>query len=315
MKQVLSIGRSGSFSKAAKALGIAQPTLSKSIARLEDELGVKLFDRSGWRAQMTPMGAFLVEQAEQLVDEATRLDRNIQLIARGEIGEVKIGLGPALKTRFMPRLAAAILRRHPDLRLTIMSEDAVQLMSGVKSGAFDLVVLANGPVIRDPDLISFDVMEEPGVAVACPDHPLAGKSRISIAEFAEHHIVASATSSTAPPMLYAMPEITQVKLAKRPFKPRVVTNDLDTTLEMVRQGLAIYAGPEHVVRPSLDRGEVVRLDVDWSFTYRAVAAMTPAASLSPILRQVVGYAQAVGAEMLSRNTAAPEPAREIEPAA
>ena len=314
MKQVLSIGRSGSFSKAAKALGIAQPTLSKSIARLEDELGVKLFDRSGWRAQMTPMGEFLVGQAEHLVDEATRLDRNIQLIARGEIGEVKIGLGPALKTRFMPRLAATILRRHPNLRLTIMSEDAVELLGGVKSGAFDLVLLANGPVVGDRGLISFDVMEEPGVAVACAGHPLTRRSRISIAEFAEHPIVGTATSSTATPMLYAMPEIAQLRHAKRPFKPRVITNDLDTTLEMVREGLAIYAGPQHVVQPSLDRGEVVRLDVDWSFTYRAVAAMTPAASLSPILRQVVSYAQAVGAEMLSRNTSAPA-GRPIEPTA
>jgi DNA-binding transcriptional LysR family regulator len=161
-----------------------------------------------------------------------------------------------------------------------------------------MIILANGAVIGERDLLSFDIMEEPGVAVACPDHPLTARTHISIAEFASYDIVASATSSTAPPMLYAMPEISQLRHAKRPFKPRVVTNDLDTTMALVSQGVAIYAGPEHVVRPALDAGHVVRLDVDWSFTYRAVAAMTPAASLSPILRQVVGYAQEVGGAML-----------------
>jgi DNA-binding transcriptional LysR family regulator len=214
----------------------------------------------------------------------------------------------------MPSLAAMIIRRHPRLQLTVMAESAVELLRGVKSGAFDLVVLANGPVEGEKDLIAFDVMDEPGVAVACPGHPLAGRSKISIAEFAEHDLIGTATSSTSTPLLYAMPEISQMRYAKRPFRPRIVTSDLDTTMELVRQGLAIYAGPEHIVRPSLDLGSVVRLDVDWSFTYRAVAAMTPAASLSPLLRQIVGYAQEVGAEMLSRNAVTAAPRRVVEPA-
>src|SRR6185312_15334785 len=97
MSQVVAIAQHGSFGKAAAELGISQPTLSKSIARLEDELRFKLFDRSGWRAQLTPLGAFVVERAERLVAQSQRFEREVDLFALGEFGEVRIGLGPVLR--------------------------------------------------------------------------------------------------------------------------------------------------------------------------------------------------------------------------
>ncbi len=299
MRQVLAIGRHGSFSKAAKELGIAQPTLSKSVARLEDELGVMLFDRSGWRAQMTPMGEFFIKQASSLVDEAHRLDRNIQLIARGEIGEVKIGLGPILRAAFMPKLAAEINTRHPKLKLTIMADSATSLLQGVNSGAYDLILVAETAVATEVGLVSYIVIEEPGVAVAAPGHPLEGRAGISVAEFGSYNVIGSAISSTSTPMLYTMPELSHETRTHNGFNPMIVTNDLETTLDLVRRGIGVYAGAAHAVMPSIQRGELVRLDVDWSYTYRAVAAMTVAASLSPMLRQIVGYAEAVGSELMA----------------
>ena len=85
MRQVASIARLGSFGKAAQELGISQPTLSKSIARLEDELRFKLFDRTGWRAQLTPMGEFIVERANRVILEARRFERDIDLFGLGEL--------------------------------------------------------------------------------------------------------------------------------------------------------------------------------------------------------------------------------------
>ncbi len=297
MRQVLAIGRHGSFSRAAKELGIAQPTLSKSIGRLEDELGLRLFDRSGWRAQMTPIGEFVVGQVENFVNDADQLDRTVQLVARGELGEIKIGIGPALRRTFMPRLAAAIITRYPKLRLTINAMNPLELRRAVRSGDLDMIILADTAVAQERNLVKFEVLSESGVAVASPSHPLAEKRNISISEFASYDVIGTFSTITNAPLLYAMPELSQLKIAKRPFQPRIITNDLDTTLDLVRRGLGLYAGAEHIVRPALEAGDVVRLDVDWSFTYRAVAAMTPAASLSPVLQQVVSYAREVAARL------------------
>ena len=117
MRQVLAIHRHGSFVKAAEEVGVAQPTLSKSIARLEDELGLKLFDRSGVGAKVTPMGALLVQRAKSIIAEAERLSRDIELVAAGQIGEARIGIGPALRRTFLPRFVGTLAARHPALRL------------------------------------------------------------------------------------------------------------------------------------------------------------------------------------------------------
>jgi LysR family hydrogen peroxide-inducible transcriptional activator len=161
LRQVMAIGRNGSFSKAAKDLGIAQPTLSKGIARLEDELGVRLFDRSGWSAKMTPIGEFIARQAETILNEAHQLDRNVQLFARGELGDLKIGLGPALRTTFMPRLAAMVLTRHPHLRLTIRTASSIELRHAMHSGDLDMIILADTAIAQEQNLVIVEVMVEP----------------------------------------------------------------------------------------------------------------------------------------------------------
>ena len=70
MRQILAITQYGSFAKAAEALGVAQPSLSKSIARLEDKLKVKLFDRSALGSALTPIGELIVERAARIVTES-----------------------------------------------------------------------------------------------------------------------------------------------------------------------------------------------------------------------------------------------------
>lgn len=147
MRQVLAIHRHGSFAKAAEAVGVAQPTLSKSIARLEDELGLTLFDRSGSGARVTPMGALLVSRAEIVIGEAERLARDIELAAAGQIGEARIGVGPAMRS-FLPAFAQALAVRFPQLRLKLNVDLRDRLLADLRTGALDLVITAQSP---DPD--------------------------------------------------------------------------------------------------------------------------------------------------------------------
>jgi len=119
LRHMMSIHRMGSFARAAEQLGLAQSTLSKSIARLEDQLGLRLFERSGAGAVVTPMGAVVIAGAERIVEEAERLRRDVELAAAGDLGEIRIGLGPAFRPRFLPRFTEAIVRRWPRLKLMI----------------------------------------------------------------------------------------------------------------------------------------------------------------------------------------------------
>jgi DNA-binding transcriptional LysR family regulator len=293
MSQVVAIAQHGSFGKAAGEIGISQPTLSKSIARLEDELGFKLFDRSGWRAQLTPLGAFVVDRAERLIAQSRRFEREIDLFALGEFGEVRIGLGPVLREEFMPRLAAEIVRRHPSLQPTLLSEGRTSLLQGLAAGAYDLLFVAQGDDLAERGLLSMEVMRDPAVAVASPSHPLAGCDRIALREFLQHPVAASARSASAAPAIFPLPHLS----APADFRPTVVANDIRTSITLAQQGFCTYVGSGHLLRAALESGQLVRLDLDFTYEFHTVAVMTPAAAHSPLLNRIVAYAQEIGARL------------------
>lgn len=293
MTQVVAIAQHGSFGKAAGELGISQPTLSKSIARLEDELGFKLFDRSGWRAQLTPLGVFVVDRAERLIAQSRRFEREIDLFALGEFGEVRIGLGPVLREEFMPQLAGEIIRRHPGLQPSLRSEGRIGLLQGLASGDYDLLFVADGADLAERSLLSFDVMRDPAIAVASPAHPLAGRGRISLSEFLQHPIAASARAASSPPAIFPLPHLS----APADFRPAVVANDIRTCIALAQQGFCTYVGSGHLLRAPIASGKLVRLDVDFAYEFHTVAAMSAASAHSPLLKRIVAYAQAIGASL------------------
>jgi DNA-binding transcriptional LysR family regulator len=290
LRQVQAIHRQGSFVKAAEDLGVAQPTLSKSISRLEDELGVKVFDRTGTGARVTPAGALLVERGEAIIADAERLARDIELVASGQIGEARIGVGPALRPRFLPQFAEALVTRHPSLRLKVNVELRDRLLAALRAGALDVVIVAYTPEL-DQEFVQTEVLSEPVLAVASPSHPLAGRRRVTVTEFLRYPNAGAAEPSM----------LTLVGAEGAPRGTRqdsmVVCND-DTTLKLLtKRGLVTLLANQHILQPELDSGELVRLPLDWRANLTFVAAMTRPTSLSPIFRSIVDLAQQIGSEL------------------
>src|SRR4249920_3922412 len=104
MRQVIAIHETGSLAKAADRLGLAQASLSKSLARLEDELGVRIFERSSTGSRPTLAGTLIVERAKHLIDATEHLQRDVSLLAGGETKELAIGAAIALSSQFLPGL-------------------------------------------------------------------------------------------------------------------------------------------------------------------------------------------------------------------
>src|SRR3954462_2082250 len=100
LRQVGAVREYGSFAKAADALGVSQPNLSKSVARLEDQLKLKIFDRTRKGSSLTPVGEMIVERAGAVIAEARDLERDAALLAGGETGTVRIGFSSAIWTGF-----------------------------------------------------------------------------------------------------------------------------------------------------------------------------------------------------------------------
>ncbi len=286
LKQLLAIHAQGSFGKAADELRIAQPTLSKSVARLEDELGLKLFHRTVTGAQVTPEGAFVVERAAKIVAESGRLIREVKLLAAGDLGSVRVGFGPALAPVFLPRFARAAVEVLPNLRMTITVEARETLLDDLMSGRKDLFIAGDGPDLATLGLARIPLLSDTAVAVVSSAHPLAHRRGLSVETLAKHRIAHTAVGG-----------LLRDLLSPDDDAPRFMSNDHGAIVALVGDGLAVGVFMRHIVQQRLDSGEFIQLDIDLGVTSAAVAAMTPAAAHSPVLKRVVELAERVGREL------------------
>lgn len=288
LRHVMAIHRAGSFAKAAEALGIAQSTLSKSVARLEDQLGLPLFERSGAGAVATPMGLVVAGRAQRIIGEAERLRRDVELAAAGEVGEICIGVGPALRPVFLPEFTLALTRRWPRLRTLIDVESRDRLVADFRQGRYDIIFTAYADELDAPDHVITEVLRDPVLAVAAPDHPLARLPVVSVNAFLDF----PNAGSTATSMLTAVGAV----LKEPPTAPQTTSfqcSDDATTIALARAGVATAFFPRNMIRAELAAGQLVPLALDWRLTLKIVAVTTRAASTSPLVAAIVSMACAV----------------------
>lgn len=171
LEQILEICRAGGFSGAARKLQISQPTLSKSIARLEAQLSLTLFDRNGGAARPTAYGAFVAQRAETLLQGVAALTRDLEQLARGEEGRIRIAVGPASRLKPLPDLLRRIAVRFPKLHVETLQETGPGVMTALKEGRVDIAFGYSEHAARYGELIRKKLFEDAIVLVARPGHP------------------------------------------------------------------------------------------------------------------------------------------------
>jgi len=171
LEQILEICRAGGFSGAARKLQISQPTLSKSIARLEAQLSLKLFERTSGAARPTAYGAFVAQRAETLLQGVAALSRDLEQLARGEEGRIRIAVGPASRLKPLPELLRRIAVRFPKLHVETIQETGPGVMKALHDGRVDIAFGYSEHAARYGELIRKKMFEDAIVLVARPGHP------------------------------------------------------------------------------------------------------------------------------------------------
>ncbi|MEV4259524.1 LysR family transcriptional regulator, partial [Spirillospora sp. NPDC049652] len=129
------------FGRAAERLGMAQPPLSQRIRRLEDELGVRLFDRTSRRVDLTAAGRLLLPEARDVLGRVDRIRELADRARSGEVGLVRAGLPADLGGDVVAALVAAFRERRPDLRLTLSETSTAEQVRALANGSLDVAVL------------------------------------------------------------------------------------------------------------------------------------------------------------------------------
>jgi DNA-binding transcriptional LysR family regulator len=284
LRQILAIRDQGSFAKAAAALHMAQPALSKSMAKLEDELRLTIFTRTSSGSELTPMGEMIAERAERVMAATRNLTRDAALIAGGDTGAVRLGIGTLLKDTLLPALLLKIVEKHPRLRLEIEFGASNRLFPLVERRELDLVMCGgSGP----GSLAHVEVLRADVIFVGSPTHPFASEGRISIDRLAELPCAGPNTPGFTASTFLGRPSATETLDA-------YTTNDFEAVMPLVYAGHATLMAPSFFVQRALRAGELVRFDVDWVGTTQFGCYTTQAASFAPILAEITRCAVELG---------------------
>jgi DNA-binding transcriptional LysR family regulator len=138
LRYFVAVAEALSFARAARALNLSQPPLSRQIRALEDELGTPLFARTKRSVQLTPAGAALLPEARRLLREADGLKAGAQRLAAGEVGTLALGFISVAAYNLLPELAPEFRRRHPGVKLVLQEATSDVLIAGLRQGDLDV---------------------------------------------------------------------------------------------------------------------------------------------------------------------------------
>lgn len=177
----VALAEHGHFGRAAEACFVTQPTLSMQLQKLEQELGVLLFDRSLQPVRLTERGQQVITQARIILAERDRL---LDLLRdTGPVaGELRIGVIPTLATYLLPLLAPALKARYPALELAVEEITTTHLLDRLSEGRLDAGLVATEEA--RPGLESLLLFREPFVGYIGVNHALAGASELRVEDLA-----------------------------------------------------------------------------------------------------------------------------------
>ncbi len=174
LRYFMQIADLGSVHAAAERVGRTQPALTKSIKRLEAELGGKLFTRGGRNILLTHLGRDLLKYGRMICRTMDSTIEDLRLAAQGKRGQVKIGISPTSAQSLLPGAIEGVARELPDLTYQILTGTPDILRNALRTRQVDVVI---GPTL-DTDRQNFEtyfIQHDDVVVAAGPNHPLAGK--------------------------------------------------------------------------------------------------------------------------------------------
>ena len=177
LRYFLAVAREENMSRAAEQLHVTQPTLSKALKALEDELGKKLFTRHSFSIALTEEGELLRSRAEDLLSMADKIEREFSSLDDITGGDIYFGLAESYQIRYLAREVHAFKKLYPDLRYHITSGDTEQVTEKLDKGLLDFAVICERPDEKKYRYVLFPESVYFG-AVFPADSPLAQKEEI-----------------------------------------------------------------------------------------------------------------------------------------
>lgn len=180
LEYIIAVDQHGSFSTAAESCHVTQPTLSMQIKKLEEHLGVIVFDRGKQPVTPTEVGKALLKQARNVLNEARKLDEIIKQHQGKISGELKVGIIPTLAPYLLPRFAGQLVRKYPELSLSVKELQTHQIIEYLKKDRIDVGILVT-PLLED-GIEEKPLFYEDILVYTHPEYKFGNQREVSISE-------------------------------------------------------------------------------------------------------------------------------------
>jgi len=244
LKMVQAIVETGNMTRAAQALCLSQSALSQQLKDIETRLGARLFHRTRKQMLLTPMGKKIRDTAEEIIQSLEDTEADITRLVNGEAGELKVGTQCIFCYRWLPGVMKTFQEKFPKVDLLIgRSFDAALELS---TNAYDLVIMVQTESADDVEMIP--LFRDEMVAILPPDHPLARKPRLELADFQDENYISTRPAS--------MNWFHQQFLKPRGINPgRLMTvEDPYAVVEMVAAGFGLAMTPRWAIHSQVESG-------------------------------------------------------------
>ncbi len=255
LRAVIAIARTGRISLAGDALGLTGPAVTLQLKQLEQEAGMNLFDRTPEGLLPTTAGHAVILAAQEVEERLRRLVEELELLAGGNSGTLRLGVVSTAKY-FAPRLIAAFLKDYPGIKVDLIVGNRAETIEALRNHSLDMALMGRPP--RDLPVRSQIFGDHPLVIVAPPDHPLAARRDITRQEIArERFLVREPGSGTRISL--------EIFFAGIPEKLENLGAEMgsnETIKQAVMAGLGVAFISAHTIEQELQLKRLAILDVE-----------------------------------------------------
>ena len=187
LRYMVAVAAHRHFGRAAEACNVSQPTLSSQIRKLEDELGVTLFERTNKRVEMTPVGSRILAHAQHALDEAKQMEQVARAARDPLVGPLKLGVIPTLAPYLMPLILNPLHQGYPGLTIELWEDQTHALVDALRNHRLDALLLATAT--EAPEITEITLFEEPLLAALPLNHRLAAGASLPEEALADELLV------------------------------------------------------------------------------------------------------------------------------
>lgn len=275
---VRTLVETGSLSEASEQLNQSQPTLSRKLSRLEDQLKVQLFHRSSKGLTPTELAAYILTKAEPLDQKLREIERHLELVTDFGIGNLNLGVGSIIEQILLPDVLKRFTESTGDVTLSVVTEDDATLLSLFEKSSLDLIV---GPFYakeqKSKDLVVLPMIKDDIIAVARQHHPVLRNKKIDAHALSQY-------SWTAPKKQGA------AKLAKGGPSlpgPKIHSDNYDLHKKLMLSTDMLCAAPRAVFKDEINRNLLKEVNVDLRITWESALIVRSETMLAPLARHLV----------------------------